>query len=202
MFGRRARLPVDVELGIAPPEEQLSTEFSQNLKAKLRLARELVNAEATGAQYRQATAFNQKLKNKQQFNVGDYVWLYNPAVKKGLSPKLTRPYSGPYRIVEIHGDVNASLVSPNGGRRQRVHLNRLRPCYRRPMDLQDPDMNDQIQPTRRRRPHTENTDQIPLPPEIRHDIVEVPCADPLPVEDGPLQMYQDVHRGTGVHPVG
>ena len=39
------------------------------------------------------------------FQPGDAVWLYNPRVKKTLSPKLSRPWEGPYRVMERLTDV-------------------------------------------------------------------------------------------------
>ncbi|XP_062515865.1 uncharacterized protein LOC134191281 [Corticium candelabrum] len=140
LFGRRARLPIDVELDKGLPEEQSTTQFGKDLKAKLQIPREIVNEKTTRAQHRQANVFNQRNKETKKFREGDYVWLYSPAVKRGLSPKLSKPYTGPFKILKLHSDNNVSIVHTQGGRQQRVHLNRLRHHYRRPMDLQDPEM--------------------------------------------------------------
>ena len=39
------------------------------------------------------------------FGSGDLVWLHNPQRKKGISPKLRRPWEEPYIVVERLNDV-------------------------------------------------------------------------------------------------
>ena len=39
------------------------------------------------------------------FGSGDLVWLHNPQRKKVISPKLRRPWEGPYVAVEQLNDV-------------------------------------------------------------------------------------------------
>ena len=40
-----------------------------------------------------------------KLEVGDAVWLYNPQRKKGLSPKLQKPWQGPYVIIKRINDL-------------------------------------------------------------------------------------------------
>lgn len=40
-----------------------------------------------------------------KLEVGDPVWLYNPQQKKGLSPKLQKPWQGPYVIIKRINDL-------------------------------------------------------------------------------------------------
>ena len=52
------------------------------------------------------------------FGSGDVVWLHNPQRKKGISPKLTRPWEGSYIVLERINDVvyriqQGSLKKPN-----------------------------------------------------------------------------------------
>ena len=44
--------------------------------------------------------------------VGDFIWLYNPAKKKGVSPKLTSKWEGPYLVVNKLSDVNYRIHLP------------------------------------------------------------------------------------------
>ena len=39
------------------------------------------------------------------FGSGDLVWLHNPQRKKGILPKLRRPWEGSYVVVERLNDV-------------------------------------------------------------------------------------------------
>ena len=148
-----------------------------------------MNEETTRAQHRQAKVFNQRNKETTKFKEGDYVWLYSPAVKRGLSPKLSISYTGPFKILKLHSDNNVSIVHTQGGRQQRVHLNRLRHHYRRPMDLQDPEMMSTQQQNKQT---TKQRFQLPDPSDheramgklgIRHEIVELSDASTPEVDN-------------------
>ena len=41
----------------------------------------------------------------QTFEPGQSVWLHNPKRRKGISPKLSRPWEGPYLMIECLNDV-------------------------------------------------------------------------------------------------
>jgi len=41
----------------------------------------------------------------QQLQVGDPVWLHNPQTKKGLSPKLSSPWQGPFTVTKRINDL-------------------------------------------------------------------------------------------------
>ena len=43
--------------------------------------------------------------DKDGFQLGDAVWLYNPRVKRNISSKLAWPWDGPYRVMEKLTDV-------------------------------------------------------------------------------------------------
>ena len=59
------------------------------------------------------------------FDVGDAVWLYNPKRRKGVSPKLSCDWEGPYLVLKrIH-----ELFIPSGGHYSQLTLfgtNKLR----------------------------------------------------------------------------
>ena len=61
----------------------------------------------------------------QLLDVGDAVWLHNPQRKKGLSPKLQRPWEGPYIVTKV---INDSVYRIQLGAKTKpkvVHRNRL-----------------------------------------------------------------------------
>ena len=82
------------------------------------------------AQYQQACNYN-KTADEVVLTPGDFVYLYNPAVPKGMVAKLHRPYDGPYRLILLVGENGCIIQKPEGGRTKRVHRNRLKICYRR-----------------------------------------------------------------------
>ena len=63
-----------------------------------------------------------------QYKKGDLVWLHCPAVPKGRSRKLHRPWQGPYVIAKVIGEAvyRIKLLS-NPQLRKVVHYNRLKP---------------------------------------------------------------------------
>ena len=66
------------------------------------------------------------------FDVDDKVWYYDPRVKKGRSPKLNRPWKGPYTIKKKISDLVYRIQLDNTRMRKVVHLNKLKSVqYRR-----------------------------------------------------------------------
>ena len=72
--------------------------------------------------------YDTKVHGKAAYKKGDYVWLHCPAVPKGCSRKLHRPWQGPFIVVKLIGDVvyRIQLLS-NSRQRRVVHYNRLKP---------------------------------------------------------------------------
>ena len=62
------------------------------------------------------------------FGSGDLVWLHNPQRKKGISPKLRRPWEGPYVIVERLNDVVYRIQRGSRKKLKVVHRDRLWKC--------------------------------------------------------------------------
>jgi hypothetical protein len=79
----------------APRLENLTS----RLQTDYRLAREhSQKSHATNKHYYDRTA------KEREFAVGDAVYLYNPAVKAGATPKFGRPWTGPWRVTEQSPD--------------------------------------------------------------------------------------------------
>ena len=117
MQSLRAKLSTDVRDSEHGPR-------IENLKSRLctayRMARE---------QGRLSHATNKRYYDKHakhhEFEVGDTVYLYNPAYKKGVSTKFRRPWQGPWRVTEKKSRLNYAIVDRRG-RRLVVHVNRLK----------------------------------------------------------------------------
>src|SRR5262249_23905342 len=76
-------------------------------------------------------------KEKHSFKEGDLVWLYTKQRKKGLSPKLTHPWHGPFRIIQLTSPVNVRLQNLNRRKlKQVVHVGRLKKYFepKRPVE--------------------------------------------------------------------
>lgn len=61
------------------------------------------------------------------FSRGDWVWLYNPPRKKGISPKLSRPWKGPYLVIEQLNNVVYRIQQSSRSKPPVVQCNRLWP---------------------------------------------------------------------------
>ena len=80
----------------------------------------------TSAELR-AIQYNKNTKIK-RFNLGDLVYLHDSSNQVGISKKLTKPWVGPYRVVEIKGEVNYRIRELYGRKELVVHVNRLKAC--------------------------------------------------------------------------
>lgn len=138
MFGREARLPADVALGTGTNLDtpvQLTTEFVAELERKQQQAREIVDTQLTLAQQRQGR--NAGSSTPFELVDGDYVWLHQPALRPGLTKKLRCPWTGPFRVVRCFENWTYKIKPVQGGKSQRVHYDRLKPCYSCPVEEVD-----------------------------------------------------------------
>ena len=97
MFGREAKLPVDLMYGSNPVDERTPSEYVQQLKTSLHDAYALVREHCKSEHKRQKAIYDEKIHGK-PFDLGDNVWLHSPAIPRGQSKKLYRPWKGPFKI--------------------------------------------------------------------------------------------------------
>ncbi|KAJ8977904.1 hypothetical protein NQ317_012405 [Molorchus minor] len=71
------------------------------------------------------------ISNNSGYQAGDEVWLYNPARRKGRSPKLQKSWEGPYTVIKRINDLVYRIQRGPRAKMKVVHLDRLAP-YRRP----------------------------------------------------------------------
>ena len=86
MFGRQARLPIDITYGSAV-DNSTSTEYATATKAALMEAYALV-LQKLDAVHTFQKAYYDKIVHGTPFEEGDLVWLFSPAVPRGHSRKL------------------------------------------------------------------------------------------------------------------
>ena len=128
MFGREARLSVDVVYG-SPPDEtyESPSEFALKLRDRLADAYKLVRNNTDVEQKRQKLLLYDRRTQVSPYTVGDQVWLHSPAVRRGKSRKLHRPWQGPYEIIKVLSDVIYRIRSANNKRKRLVvHSDRLK----------------------------------------------------------------------------
>jgi len=99
----------------------------ENLKASLRTAYKLAAKAKQKSHQANKKLYDRKAKER-NFNVGDLVYLYNPAIKSGLTQKFHWSWAGPYQITRKTSELNYEILSQNN-KRQVVHVNRLKKAY-------------------------------------------------------------------------
>jgi hypothetical protein len=102
------------------------TSYCKELLQRFRDAYQIVRNNLKGAHDTQKHYYDLKHKDK-TFAIGSKVWLYTPAKKKGLAPKLQSMWHGPYRIYELVSALVYRLQDLDGKPlRQSVHIQRLK----------------------------------------------------------------------------
>ena len=99
MYGRQARIPLDVMYGLPPDESETCCQYASNLHHSLENAYHITQQNSLVCARRQKEHYDLKVHGK-PFAQGDLVWLCNPAVPRGKSRKLYTPWTGPYKIIK------------------------------------------------------------------------------------------------------
>ena len=143
MFGRDPILPLDTRyLQPDPCYVVDQDDYKFELTEKLQLAWKLAKENMTWSQERQKKYYDRNAVES-CYLPGDVVLRYTPISVKGRSKKFSRPWRGPYRIIEMASDGLNAILLPydrkQGAKPYRVHVNRLKVAYLQPVrDLLTP----------------------------------------------------------------
>ena len=200
MFGREIRLPLDTQYGLPPGEScRTNQEYVKKLRSTLDEAHVLTRNYLLKSHRRQKEYYDRNAR-VHQYNIGDLVWLHQPVVRVGQSPKLHKPWTGPYRVVKVVG-WNTLRVQHCALRHKRmiVHQDRLKPCS----SLPPPEQAQELE-IASRRPGRPKKNLPPAAEEIRNKrdtfiIEEVPgdlfnASEPLAIPDQPEKLMQPVEN--------
>eukprot|EP00731_Ephydatia_muelleri_P033930 Em0042g9a len=128
MFGRQAKLPIDLMYGTNQMEPNTTSEYARCLKDALQEAYALVRERCQAEHKRQKELYDQKVHGK-PFSPGELVWLHSTAVPRGRSRKLHHPWKGPFKVMEQLGETTYKIKNLQGRRKTTfVHFDRLKPC--------------------------------------------------------------------------
>jgi len=104
MYGRLARIPLDVIYKAPMPEPttipQYVVQLRQSLEKAYKLARE--NMKTTAG--RQKESYDHRTHGK-PYKVGDKVWLHSIVIPRGRAKKLHCPWNGPFTVVKCISNV-------------------------------------------------------------------------------------------------
>ena len=130
MFGREAKLPVDIMYGQPPNTLALSaSEYSLQLRRHLEHSYHLVRDHLNLQQKRQKNLYDKRCYGV-PYKQEDLVWVHFPAVPRGRTPKFHCPWRGPYRVKKVINDVLYRLQLVDGPCRNIIiHFDRLKPYH-------------------------------------------------------------------------
>ena len=126
MFGRELRVPLDLLIG--RPQEELDDRGYPEYVERLRKSVETVHNFALVHQQERSLRMKRRYDMRivaSTFGSGDLVWLHNPQRKKGILPKLRRPWEGSYVVVERLNDVVYRIQWGPWAKPKVVHRDRL-----------------------------------------------------------------------------
>ncbi len=130
MLGREVRLPAEVMFGSQTTlsGEVVSSygEYVEHLKERMQQAHQLARQHIQCAGKRQKQDYDAK-QFFYQYDPGDLVWCLSDLTQLDITPKLRKPYEGPYLVVAKHNDLNYLVQYDQGGKQRVLHHNRLKP---------------------------------------------------------------------------
>jgi transposase InsO family protein len=140
MFGRQARLPMDVVYGSPAHEPRSASQYAAQLKETLEQSYQTIREHSQSEAKRQKEVYSKKVHGN-QFNQGDLVWLHSPVVPRGQSRKLHCPWTGPFKVVKRLSDAVYRIQDTRPKRKRSrivVHFDRLKPCTLNPEPVSEP----------------------------------------------------------------
>ncbi|XP_046686638.1 uncharacterized protein LOC124372302 [Homalodisca vitripennis] len=129
MYGREARLPIDVSLRQHASEDPQVEEVLERVQK----CREDVQKIVSGTQKKQKQRFDRTHRHV-EFEPGEQVMVWTPIRKKGRSTKLLHRWYGPYQVEAKLSDVNYVILVTKGKKppfQDTIHVSRLKRYYPR-----------------------------------------------------------------------
>ena len=146
MFGREARLPIDIVYGTNQTESTSVQDYARVMKKSLGAAYDRVRVKLSTGHKRQKEIYDKKIHGD-AYEENDLVWLHNPAIPKGKSKKLHHPWTGPYRVIKKLSECDYRIKHDNGKKPPMVvHFNRLKRCLPGTRFMQQSKANSQKTP--------------------------------------------------------
>lgn len=133
MLGREITLPVDLLLPSPTPETEGERIYVSDVRENLQVAHENAREKLGIAADRQARAYDRNTTHR-TYTVGDWVWLYDASRKKGVCPKLTVKWKGPFMVTAKLSDVVYRIQESPKGKPKVLHVDRLKAYTGAPLD--------------------------------------------------------------------
>lgn len=126
MLGREVVLPIDLMMSSPRLEEnEIEYDYTYQLREKLHDVHEAAREKLKLAAQKQAKTYDRNTQLR-SFKTGDWVWLGGVPRKRGVCPKLSPKWSGPYLIVTKLSDVIYRIQQSKMSKPKIIHLDRLK----------------------------------------------------------------------------
>ena len=197
MYGRQAKLPVDIMYGDPESDATTSTEYASKLRSTLQNSYEIVRTKMKAELKREKEFYDEKVHGK-PFEVDDLVWLHSPVVGKGKSKKFHCSWQGPYRVIKKLSDSTYRIKQFPRGKRTVVHFDRLKHYLQSLPASSKKQTAPRSQPSQQRPPRIghqleliEEDDLTPLTPALPPAPIpppppSAPPPPPVPVQPTPI----------------
>ena len=147
IFGRQARLPVDLAFQLPQRQPLYHTLYDIHLQSTLGDSYKQVREKLGHNLQRQKVFYNRKAHGS-SYNKGDMVWLFNVITPRGQHKKFHSPWSGPYTVVKQLSDSTYCIQHiQNRSNCSVVHFDRLKPFTGVVQSSTDPHSHLQHQPS-------------------------------------------------------
>ena len=126
MLGREITLPVDLTVEHPAAGEDTQTDYAEHLRSQIQKAHDRAQSCLGKNMRRQKKNYDRRTTDP-GIRENKFVWLFNPAKKKGVCPKLQLRWEGPYLVVKRLSDVVYRIQRSKGARPRVIHVDRLKP---------------------------------------------------------------------------
>ena len=124
MFGRELKMPSDHYA--IQSETEVGTDYVEKLRERMDDIYSRINEHTQKNLRRQKKNYDKKMAGN-SYEEGNYVWLRNDLRHKGVSPKLSYRWDGPYKIKTKLSDVTYRIQRSPRAKMRIVHFDRLKP---------------------------------------------------------------------------
>ncbi len=127
MYGRNARLPIELLYGQPPSNVyESTTQYADELQSKLESVHQHARNNLNISSEKNKRLYDlHSDPSKYKFKKGDMVWYYNNARRPGICPKLVQNWHGPYKVVKVISDI-LYKIHLNGNKNIVVHIDKLK----------------------------------------------------------------------------
>ena len=129
MLGREVRLPAEVMFGSHTiTGESVATygDYVDKLKETMHHAHEIARKYLGTSSKRSKQTYDAKV-SQNVYEPGNLVWYLNDTTQHDVTPKLRRPYIGPYLVLQKYSDLDYVIQFDATGKKRVIHHNRLKP---------------------------------------------------------------------------